>query len=58
MEGTFHGLLTKMADRLRVGGGILLCMIGIILIDQNRWLSGLACFMGGFVLLMMPRLRR
>ncbi|MFC1830570.1 hypothetical protein ACFL0S_00930 [Thermodesulfobacteriota bacterium] len=47
-----------MADILRIGGGILLSMIGIMLIDQNRWLSGLACFIGGFLLLMIPRFRR
>ncbi|MGI9535772.1 MAG: hypothetical protein ACR2PB_01780 [Desulfocapsaceae bacterium] len=43
---------------LRVGAGIVLCMIGIILVEQNRWLPGLACFIGGFLLMMKPRFRR
>jgi len=43
---------------IRIGAGIMLCMIGIILIEQNRWLPGLACFIGGFLLMMKPWSRR
>ena len=42
---------------IRIGGGITLCMIGILLIDKNRWLFGLACFIAGFLVLMKPRKR-
>ena len=45
-------------ERLRVGAGIALCMSGIMLINNNRWLLGLACFVGGFLVLMIKRFRR
>jgi hypothetical protein len=44
--------------RLRIGVGIALCMSGLIFIDNNRWLLGLACFAGGFLLLMINRFER
>ena len=45
-------------ERLRIGAGIVLCMSGILLINNNSWLLGLAIFVGGFLALMKGRFRR
>lgn len=45
-------------ERLRIGAGIALCMSGILLINNNRWLFGLAGFVTGFLVLMKGRFRR
>ncbi|MBT8328732.1 MAG: hypothetical protein HKP52_05765 [Desulfofustis sp.] len=45
-------------ERLRIGIGIVLCMSGIMLINKNRWFFGLACFVGGFLVLMKGKFRR
>ena len=45
-------------ENLRIGAGIALCMSGIMLINNNRWLLGLACFVGGFLWLMKGKFRR
>ena len=44
-------------EKVRIGAGIALCMGGIMLINNNRWLLGLACFVGGFLVLMKGRFR-
>ncbi len=41
--------------KLTVAAGIILCMGGIALIHQNRWLVGLILFVGGFLLMMYTR---
>jgi hypothetical protein len=46
------------SERLRIGAGIVLCMSGIMLINGNRWLLGLACFVTGFLVLMKSKFRR
>ena len=45
-------------EMLRIGAGIALCMSGIMLIYGNRWFIGLACFVGGFLVLMKGRFQR
>ena len=45
-------------ERLRIGVGIALCMSGIMLINSNRWLLGLACFVSGIFALMKGAFRR
>ncbi len=45
-------------QKLRIGAGIVLCLTGIALIDQNRWLTGLIAFSCGFLLMMYSKRRR
>jgi len=42
-------------DMKKTGIGILLCVAGITLIHQNRWVVGLALFLVGISLLMVRR---
>lgn len=41
--------------KFKVSAGILLCLAGIALINQNRWRAGLVSFVIGFLLMMYPR---
>lgn len=42
-------------EKIRVSAGIIVCLTGIALINQNRWLTGLIAFSCGFLLLMYPK---
>ncbi len=44
-------------DWIKIGAGIGLSMIGILLLEKNHWLFGLASFIAGFLVLMKPRRR-
>ena len=50
-------MLIMGADWKKIGTGIGLCMIGIVLLEKNHWLLGLASFIVGFLVLMKPRKR-